>query len=201
MKYLVRSGSIRRRGMAAIEALITGLCTVLVGAMLLSFIRIDLVSTQVAMGRHAADTCARKPLDNMVAVIRRAASYGSGNTTIASAAASDITVYTSTAGATARFWLDTSAVPYTLKYVTASGTQVIGTGLTGLTFTYYLPTGNTPSQGACWKTTTNPYLPTSAELPNITAVGITVNYPVDSVSQTFTCTVRLRNGSRGVSGK
>ena len=189
------------RGMAAIEALITGLCTVLVGAMVLSFIRIDLVSTQIAMGRHAADTCARKPLDKMVAVIRRASPYGISNNTISSAAASDITVYTSTSGDTARFWLDSSAQPYTLKYTTAAGTQVIGTGVTGLTFTYYLPTGNTPAQGSCWKTTTNPYMPTSAELSNVTAVGIAVNYPVDNVSQTFTCTVRLRNGSRGVSGK
>jgi hypothetical protein len=181
--------------------LITGVCTVLVGAMLLSFIRIDLVSTQLAMGRHAADTCARKPLDNIVAVVRRAQKYGASQAFIYSAAASDISIYLDSNGATARFWLDTSAQPYTLKYTTAAGTQVIATALTGLTFTYYLATGNTPSQGSCWRTTTNPYVPTSAELPNIVAVSVAITYPVDGSSQTYTCTVRLRNASRAVSGK
>ncbi len=189
------------RGVAAIEALITGLCTVLVGAMLLTFIRIDLVSTQLAMGRHAADTCARKPLDNIVAVVRRAQKYGGNQAFISAAAASDVSIYLDTNGATARFWLDTSVQPYTLKYTTAGDTRVIATALTGLTFTYYLATGNTPSQGSCWRTTTNPYVPTSVELPNVVAVGISITYPVDGSTQTYTSTVRIRNASRAISGK
>lgn len=201
MKHnLQRNSACRQRGNALIEALISGMCTVLVGAMLLGFIRINMTSLQLTMGQHYADMNSRRPLDNLADCIRKAQAYGTGQACLSTATSSSITIYTDLNGNTARYWLDTSAQPYTIKSTIGGVTQIIGTGVNSLQFTYYLPTGNTPSQGACWRTTANPNAPTTIEMPNIVAVNISLSTTIDSATRTYTTPVRLRNGSRTVSG-
>jgi len=168
--------------------------------MILAFVQVDIVAVQETMGQNAADFQARRPLDNLADCIRKAQPYGTGGASLSAATGTSITIYTDMAGDTGQYWLNTTTSPYSLESTIGGVTQVLSSKINSLSFVYYLPTGNTPSQGSCWKTTASPSAPTAAEMPNITAVDITITYQIDQVTRTYTTPIRLRNGSRSVSG-
>lgn len=189
-----------RRAYMLVETLVSLACTVLIGAAILSFIRINMVSTKLTMDQHSADQQARRPLDNVADCVRKAQGYGTGQAVIALGTASSITIYDDLLGNTSQYWLDTSSSPYRLKRTRTAGTVQLATGVQSLLYTYYLASGLTPAQGSAWTATANPNAPTTTEMPNIVAVRITLTVTIDGTTRTFTTPVRLRNGSRAVSG-
>jgi hypothetical protein len=183
-----------------LQLLLSTLLSLLVGAMLLLFVRIHMVSRQLAMDQHSSELTAWRPMHQLADDLRRAYPYGSGGAVLYAATASSVTIYTNSTGSTARYWLDSTQTPPVLNMTTGTTTVMLANGLNTLTFTYYLATGNTVSQGACWKTTTNPNAPTTTEMPNVVAIGVTITTTVGGTSRTFTTDVRLRNGPRTISG-
>lgn len=188
------------RGNAMLQLILSSFLSLLIGAMLLMFVRIHMVSRQLAMDQHSAELTAWRPMHRLSDNIRKAYPYGSGSATISAGTATSITIYDDSSGATSRYWIDSTASPLTLNRTRGTQTLVIATGLQALSFTYYTATGKTPSQGACWATTLNPSVPTTAELPNIVAVGVTITVTVGTGTRTMTTQIRLRNGPRTVSG-
>ena len=188
------------RGGAMLQLLLSSVMGLLVGAMLLMFIRIHMVSRQLAMYQHSAETTAWRPMHRLADNLRKAQTYGAGNPTLAAANATSFTMYDDNLGTTSRYWLDTSGQPYVLNRTRGTQTLVLATGLQGLTFTYYIATGKTPAQGAAWATTLNPNAPTALELPSIVAVGVTITVNVLTGTRDMTTTIRLRNAPRTISG-
>lgn len=183
-----------------LELVLSSAMSLLVGAMLLMFIRIHMVSRQLAMDQHSAETTAWRPMHRLADNLRKAQPYGAGNPTLAAATANSLTMYDDSLGTTSRYWLDTTTQPYVLNRTRGAQTLALATGLQGLTYTYYLATGKTPAQGAAWATTANPNAPSALELPNIVAVGVTITVNVLTGTRDMTATIRLRNGPRTVSG-
>jgi hypothetical protein len=188
------------RGGAMLQLLLSSLMGLLVGAMLLMFIRIHMVSRQLAMDQHSAETTAWRPMHRLADNLRKAQTYGVGNPTLAAATATSFTMYDDNLGTTSRYWLDTSVQPYVLNRTRGTQTLVLATGLQGLTYTYYVATGKTSAQGAAWATTLNPNAPTALELPIIVAVGVTITVNVLTGTRDMTTTIRLRNAPRTISG-
>ena len=188
------------RGGAMLQLLLSSALSLFVGSMLLMFVRIHMVSRQLAMDQHSAELTAWRPMHLLADNLRKAQQYGSSNATLAAATANSVTLYDDTLGNTSRYWLDATQTPPVLNRTRGTQTQQLATGMKALTFTYYLATGKTPAQGACWVATANPNAPTAAELPNIVAVGVTITVAVDGGTRDMTTTVRLRNGPRTISG-
>ena len=188
------------RGAAMLQLVFATFLSLFVGSMLLMFIRIHMVSRQLAMDQHSAELTAWRPMHRLADNLRKAQSYGTGNPTLAAATGSSLTLYDDSLGNTSRYWLDTSTQPYVLSRTRGTQTLTLATGLQALTFTYYLATGKTPAQGSCWGTTANPNAPTLAEMPLVVAVGVTVTVAIDGGTRDTTTTVRLRNGPRTKSG-
>lgn len=188
------------RGNAMLQLLLTSFLSLLIGAMLLMFVRIHMVSRQLAMDQHSAELTAWRPMHRLADNLRKAYPYGTGGATIAAGTANSITIYDDSVGTTSRYWVDTTVSPYTLNRTRGTQTLTIANSFQALTFTYYTATGKTPSQGACWATTANPNAPTSAEMPNVVAIGVTITVKVGTGARTMTTAVRLRNGPRTISG-
>jgi hypothetical protein len=188
------------RGAAMLQLLLSSFISLLIGAMLLMFVRIHVVSRQLAMDQHSAELTAWRPMHRLADNLRKAQSVGTGSATLSEATATAFTMYDDSAGTTSRYWLDSSASPLTLNRTRGTQTLVIATGMKALKFTYYLATGKTPSQGACWATTINPNAPTAVEMPNIVAVGVTITTTGGNGIRNLTTTVRLRNAPRTISG-
>ncbi len=182
-----------------LQMVLSGGMGLLVAAMLLMFVRVTMVSQQLTTDQHNAELIAWRPMHRLADNLRKAQIYGSQM--ISAGTATTVTIYDDTSGNTSYYWLDSIAIPHTLNRTRGLATQTLATGMTSLQFTYYLATGKTPAQGACWVTTANPHAPTTAELPNVVAVGITITMPLDGSTRTMTSVVRLRNGSRSISGQ
>lgn len=188
------------RGGAMLQLVFSSFLSLFVGSMLLMFIRIHMVSRQLAMDQHSAELTAWRPMHRLADNLRKAQTYGVGNPTLAAATSNSLTLYDDALGNTSRYWLDTSTPPYVLNRTRGTQTLVLATGLQALTFTYYLATGKTPAQGSCWATTVNPNAPTLLEIPLIVAVGVTITVNVDGGNRDATTTIRLRNAPRTISG-
>lgn len=189
------------RGSAMLQLLLSTVLSLLVGAMLLMFVRIHMVSRQLAMDQHSSELTAWRPMHRLADNLRKAYPYGTSGASISAATATSVTIYDDSAGTTSRYWLDATQTPPVLNRTRGTQTLMLANGLNSLTYTYYVATGKTVAQGACWVTTTNPSSPTTAEMANIVAVGITITTNVAGTSRTFTSAVRLRNGSRSISGQ
>ena len=189
------------RGSAMLELMMSATLSLLIGAMLLMFVRVDMVARQMAQDQANNELSAWRPMHRLADNLRKAYPYGTGGATLFAATASSVTIYTDSAGDTTRYWLDATQSPPVLNQTKGNVTQMEANGLQTLTFTYYLATGNTMAQGACWATTASPHAPTSTEMPNIVAIGITITTTVDGGTSTLTTAVRLRNGPRTVSGQ
>jgi hypothetical protein len=188
------------RGEAMLQLVFTSFLSLFVGSMLLMFIRIHMVSRQLAMDQHSAELTAWRPMHRLADNLRKAQTYGAGNSTLAAGTASSLTLYDDSLGNTSRYWLDTTAQPYVLRQTRGTQTLALATGLQALKFTYYVATGKTPAQGSCWATTANPNAPIVAEMPLIVAVGATITVAVDGGTRDMTTTIRLRNAPRTISG-
>ncbi len=189
-----------RRGFVLLQVVCSSALALLVGAMLVMFVRITAVSQQLTMDQHTAELTGWRPMHRLADNLRKAQSYGTGNPTLLAATSSSLTLYDDSLGNTSQYWLDSIAQPHTLNRTRASTTQMLAIGIVSLKFTYYLATGNTPVQGACWVTTASPNAPSAAEMPNVVAVGITITMPLDGATRDLTTTVRIRNAPRTVSG-
>lgn len=188
------------RGGALLQLVFSAALSLFVGSMLLMFVRIHMVSRQLAMDQHSAELTAWRPMHRLADNLRKAQTFLGVSTTLAAATGTSVTLYDDTLGNTSRYWLDTSAQPYVLNRTRGTQTLTVATGLQALKFTYYLATGNTPAQGACWVPTANPNVPTVQEIPNIVAVGVTITVTVGSGTRDMTTNIRLRNGPRTISG-
>jgi len=185
-----------------LQLLLSTVLSLLVGAMLLMFVRIHMVSRQLAMDQHSSEMTAWRPMHRLVDNLRKAYPYDVvTGACISAASATSITIYDDGAGTTSRYWLDTTQSPPVLNRTRGTQTLMLANGLQSLSYTYYVATGNSVSQGACWVTTTNPNVPTTAEMSKIVAVGVTITTMVGGNTRTFTSAVRLRNGSRAISGQ
>lgn len=183
-----------------LQLLLSSVLSLLVGAMLLMFVRIHMVSRQLALDQHSSELTAWRPMHRLADNLRKAYGYGTGGATLSAAAATSFTMYDDSTGATSRYWLDATQTPPVLNRTRGAQTLMLANGLQSLTFKYYLATGNTMAQGACWTTTANPNVPTAAEMPSIVAVGITITSTLGGGTRTMTTAVRLRNGPRTISG-
>ncbi len=190
-----------RRGSAMLQLLTSSAMSLLVGAMLLMFVRIHMVSQQLAMDQHSSELTAWRPMHRLADNVRKAYAYGPSGEMFSAATASSLTVYDDSTGATSRYWLDATQTPPVLNRTRGAQTLMLANGLQTLTFKYYVATGLPLSQGACWMTTANPNAPTATEMPKIVAVGITITTTLGSGTRTMTTAVRLRNGSRTISGQ
>ena len=188
------------RGDAMLQLVFSAFLSLFVGSMLLMFVRIHMTSRQLAMDQHSAELTAWRPMHRLSDNLRKAQPYGAGNQTLAAATGTSLTLYDDSLGNTSRYWLDTTSQPYVLNRTRGTQTLALATGLQGLTFTYYLATGKTVAQGACWATTANPNAPTVTEIPNIVAVGVTITVNITGGTRDMTTTIRLRNGPRTISG-
>lgn len=188
------------RGGALLQLVFSAALSLFVGSMLLMFVRIHMVSRQLAMDQHSAELTAWRPMHRLADNLRKAQTFLGVSTTLAAATGTSVTLYDDTLGNTSRYWLDTSAQPYALNRTRGTQTLTVATGLQALKFTYYLATGNTPAQGACWVTTANPNAPTVLEIPKIVAVGVTITVTVGGGTRDMTTNIRLRNGPRTISG-
>ena len=189
------------RGAAMLQLLLSSLMSLLVGTMLLMFVRIHMVSRQLAMDQHSSELTAWRPMHRIADNLRKAYAYGSSGEVFSAATATSFTIYDDSAGTTSRYWLDATQTPPVLNRTRGTQTQMLANGLQSLTFKYYLATGMPLSQGSCWTTTANPNAPTASEMPNIVAVGITITTTVGGGTRTMTTAVRLRNGPRTISGQ
>lgn len=187
-----------RRGSTLIEIMLAGMAALMVGAALIILVQTSYSSQQITVQENLAYVTVRKTLDTLTDHLRNAQENPVSSTycVFSAATSNSITLYTDTSQNTERYYIDTATSPYSLKRTqTVSGvatTTVILSGINSMTFTYYLPSGSTYN-AATWNTTANPNAPTSTELPNVAAVGVSVNVTVGSCTRTITTFVRLRN--------
>lgn len=189
----------RHRGSLVIELLVAGIMSCLIGAALIMQLETTYNSRSTISGQNITYAGARAVLDTLADRLRNAQQLGSGSYPVMlSAAASDITIYTNSTGDTARYWRDTTASPAALKWKnTVSGvstTTTVLSGVTALTFTYYVSSGGSYNNGSgSWQTTASPNAPTVAEIPNVGAIDIAATVNINGYSRTIDTFVRLRN--------
>lgn len=188
------------RGGAMLQLLLSSVLSLLVGAMLLMFVRIHMVSRQLALDQHSSELTAWRPMHRLADNLRKAYPFGTGGAMFAAANATSVTMYDDSIGTTSRYWLDATHTPAVLYRTRGTQTLMLANGLQSLKFTYYLATGNSLTQGPCWVTTTDPNNPNLLEMPKIVAVGVSITTTVGGGTRTFTTAIRLRNGSRSISG-
>jgi len=184
----------RRRGRTLVEALIASLLSLFIGSALLMLIQSTMTARVSILDGGAAGRDLRTVLDTLENNLRNAQMV-SGTGAFSSATANSVTCYTDTTGtATARYWLDTSSSPYSFKQTVGGTTTVLLTDVQSITFTYYTSSSsNYTSPSSQWSTTANANAPTTTEISNIGAIGITVSVTSGGVSRTLTTFVRLRN--------
>ena len=184
------------RGQVLTEALVASAIMVLIGAALATLVMTTYRSRSLISQSDANLANARRTVDELADNIRMAQLYGcadSGQTTysaVADASASSITIYTDSAGDTAKFWLNTSS--NTLEKTVGATTTALLANVTGITYTYYTSGGAYNAPASSWTTTENPQEPSSSELPNLAAVAISATVTQNGYSRTLNTQVRMR---------
>lgn len=195
-----RRGGLTSHGAMVVEMLIALFIAALTGSALLVLVDLTMTSRSTTMGPANSDAEATLELSKIADSLRTAQSYVSGSNKVcfSAAAASDITVYTSSTGDKLRIWLNTTVSPAALtQKQTISGvstTTTLLTGVTSLQLTYYKEAAvgyNAALSG--WQTTTNPSAPTAAELPQLGAVQIALTLTINGSSRQLSSFVRFRN--------
>ena len=188
--------------MTLVELLVASMLGLLVASGLLVMVQTTYTAQDSLFGQNVTYSRIRQAVDRLADNIRISQLYPPGVSTgqaLTSASISSLTCYTDTSGNNKlKFFLDTSSSPSSLsKTLISSGgstTYTVVNNVQDIQFTYYLQTNSTfASSTSAWPTTTNPNQPTSAELPNVGAVEISVTVNVDGFSRTLTTMVRLRN--------
>jgi hypothetical protein len=171
-----------------LDLMIGGIIALLVGAAACVLLQSNYKARDAITGQNNVNAIARDQMDSLADSLRNA-QVGPFHKTLASAGTSDVTLYTNSTGDAERYWMDTTVTPAQLKRSkTVSGVTTISTlntGISALVFTYYKSGGFT--------TTTNPHVPTSAELSTVSAVSISTTLSINGFSDSVTSLVRLRN--------
>jgi type II secretory pathway pseudopilin PulG len=200
----------RRRGALIIELLVALIIGTIAAMMVISAIQMTFKSRDDILDQNTLYSMARTALDIPAERMRNAQAnpgdffsvFPTDNGT--TVGASDLTIYTNSAGDTMRYWLDTNANPNALKQTATVGgtatTTTILSGVTALTFTYYVPGAGfyTPSVGN-WATTADPNVATSGaggERRTVGAVGISCAVSFDGYTRPMSTFIRLRNSPR-----
>lgn len=178
--------------------LVSCMLALIVGAGLLSVLRLTGIGVSVVPGQNLADKMARIPMDTLCDNLRNAQVYATTPSCFQAATSNSISMYTNITGTYAKFWLDTTTTPYSLKKTVGATTTVLISGCTGLTFTYYVSGNLYSPAGASWVTTTNANAPTAAELTKIASVGIVASFTTNGYSRTLKSFVRVRNSPPNV---
>lgn len=182
------------KGTILIELIVSTLVALVIGAALITVIQTNITSQLILQGQNNTDVQTRMPLDILCDNIRNAQPYGTYPAPVLQAAGSaTVSCYIDTTGDYAKFWIDTSTSPATLKKTVGSTTTVLATGAQTLQFTYYVSGGNYTPASTSWVTTANPNAPTSGEIPNIAAIGISLTMSINGYTRTLSSLVRLRN--------
>jgi len=200
----------RPTGAFLIELLIALVIVSIAGMMVIQLIQTTSKSRDDILDQNTLYAMARTALDIPVERIRNAqANPGDLYSVFPTAAgttigASDLTIYTSSGGDTMRYWLDSNTTPAKLKQTATVGgnskTTVILSGVTAVTFTYYVPAAGmfSPAAGN-WSTTADQYAPTSGsggERRLVGAVGISCTATFAGYTRPMSSFVRLRNSPR-----
>ncbi len=192
----------KKRGMTLVELLVASMLGLLVASALLVMVQTTYTAQDTLFGQNVTYARIRQAVDRLADNIRTSQLNPPGNAAgiaLTSASISSLTCYTDTSGTNKiQLFLDTSASPSSLSKTlissTDSTTYDVVNNVQDLQFTYYVQSNSTfASSTSAWPTTTNPNQPTTAELPNIGAVKISVTVNVDGFSRTLTTMVRMRN--------
>ncbi len=192
----------KKRGMTLVELLVASMLGLLVASALLIMVQTTYTAQDTLFGQNVTYARIRQAVDRLADNIRTSQLYPPGvstGTALTSASISSLTCYTDTTGNNKiRLFLDTGSSPSSLSKTlissTNSTTYNVVNNVQDLQFTYYVQSNSTfASSTSAWPTTTNPNQPTTAELPNVGAVKISVTVTVDGFSRTLTTMVRLRN--------
>ncbi|MCW3095378.1 MAG: hypothetical protein JWL77_996 [Chthonomonadaceae bacterium] len=190
-------------GSFLLEMLIAAGLALLISAAMIALLNVSFSATNTDQGQNTADAGARVILDTLADNVRNAQAFkvqtNPDTYAVLSAAAVDnITVYTDSTGNTVRYWLDTTSTPYSLKKTqTSSGIATTTTILSqaqSVKITYYMTTNSAYNLAASsFVTTANPNAPTSAEMPAVVALQITVQATVNGYTRQLSSFIRLRN--------
>jgi hypothetical protein len=180
-----------RRGSTLIEMLVGILIALLIGAGIFQLMRTSYATEESITTGNNAITNARAPVDVLADHLRNAQQVEADSyAVIKEAAESDITYYADTAGDPVRYRLVSNRIDRT----TSAGTTTVATGVTSLSFKYYVSATYNESAGVT--ATTNPNAPTDAERPKLAVIEITATIAVGGVPRSYTTKVRLRNSPR-----
>ena len=183
----------KNHGLTLVELLVAALLLTVAGGALIGIFGMSFRSHDVVIGQNIAYSEARKGIDLMADHIRNAQlnkNTGSGvlNSVLHAGAIDDITYYSDDAGTQIRYRLNGSNIERTDNTTTAVYVNNVQT----LTLTYYKLT----SYNGSWVLTTDPNVPTSAELPFIGGVEVRVSVLIDGFTTEYRTLVRLRNSPR-----
>ena len=187
-------------GSLLIELLVGSIIALFIGAAIAIEIQTSYDSQAVITGENMTYAGARQVIDTLANRLRNAQQYQSGSTyqVLSAATASDITLYSDAAGDTVRYWLDTTVTPNALRMTTTTGgtatTTTLIPNVSSLTFTYYKSSASTYNGASSnFVTTTNANAPTSAEMPQLSAIDIAATMNINGYTFTLDTLVRLRN--------
>lgn len=187
------------RGMALLEMLVVGIGIAFISSGLIMVIQTTATWQTVLTDQSASNAGARKTLDMFAEHVRGAqwVKVGTLSEAIIAGTATSVTYYLDASANTATYWLDATTTPATLKVTKTinlnATTTVLATGVQSLTLTYYKSPNGYAVPANQWSTTTNPNLPSPAELPQLGAIGINATFAIHSTNRAMQSFVRLRN--------
>jgi hypothetical protein len=152
--------------------LIGGLIMTLVGLGLMTLIRSSYDSQYELMNQNTANTRCREAVDFLADNLR-------GATSVTAATSASIT-WVDASGNQVRYWIGSGALKSSVNGAPAAGTVIVS-GLTALTFTYWVWTG------AAWASTTTP-----ADVTKIGAIDIAVTVGFRDATRKLQSSVKIR---------
>lgn len=194
-----RLGSARhRRGAIVLEMLVGTTGAVLLGTALVMLMVTTYQVRNTLQGQSNTDWQVRSAINTLADSISNAQSYQisaspSTYSALQAATSNSVTCYTSSStGAYRKYWYD-SATKTIKRTTSTNSTSTLVRSVDSVSFTYYVSGGQFTNTSANWVTTASPSAPTSAELPTIGAVKITVGMTVNGYTRQYTTLVRMRN--------
>jgi prepilin-type N-terminal cleavage/methylation domain-containing protein len=187
----------KTRGFTLIESMVASIILILVGLGMYAAFFDTAMSRESIMYANNATTNGREPIDVVADHLRNAQQYTADNVTytcISAAGASSVTYYTDSAGSTITYYLESGS----LKSDQGGTVKTVVTGLSTLTFTYYLA-ASTSSYYSTSLAATDPSTFGATERARIAAILISGSVAVNGYPRSFSTMVRLRNSPRKVS--
>lgn len=193
----------RRRGFAFLEMMVAASASLFVASSLIVLVRSSYTSQSVVMGQNTAYASARKAVDVLTDHIRYAQPKMVTTNiyrVLSGGTSSSITMYLNGSGDTEQYFFEsaTGSLKRTQTVGNVATTTTVLTGVTGITFQYYLAGTQYVSTG--WSLVSSPTGPTTTQLPSLGAIGVSVSVNVSGYSRTISTLARLRNSPyRGTS--